>query len=71
MEGRDPPVEEVGFSTFLAGQEPDVWPALEQHAAAAPLGGAAAGGAILAVLVVLGWRLRHRVSDLMAVAVRR
>ena len=70
VEGRDPPVEEVGFSTFLPGQEPDVWPALEKETAA-PLGGAAAGGAILAVLVVLGWRFRHRLDQSMAAAVRR
>ena len=34
LEGLEPPDEGVVFSTFLLGQEPEVWPALETETAA-------------------------------------
>ena len=52
LEGLEPPTEWVGFSTFLPGQEPDVWPALETETAA-PWGWAAAGGLVALALLAL------------------
>ena len=52
-EGREPPDEGVVFSTFAAGAEPDVWPALENKNAA-PLG-AAEWFMVFVSLLVLGW----------------
>jgi hypothetical protein len=61
---------ELSFSTFAMGQEPDVWPVLEQRTAATFWEGVTAGMVALGLLA-LGWRWRGWVRPLLTAGVRR